>query len=1286
MSPNRLNKLIPLLLTLVGAMLFAPFPSTQNVIHAVQSDPDFSRAPAAVGDCFSAYLPNLSNGFSGAKSAENGLRNPRAGLALAGPNITITNPQPGWTISAVSNFTVQPSSVSDVQSVTFTAGGVDLGTDSTPGDGFSAFVDTSQFADGPLTLMATAFSNCGSTSQSIEVNVVKNLPTNGTVGEAGGALASEIGSVIIFPEEALEIDSNVTVTEKTQQEITDANGFEWDEMAVTFLGAQVVDTSSTLNQAPAMVASAGFSNRVQPGQAIVNYRIMPDADGDGVDELIVVNTASIGPSGFVVSNTPADTNVRDVAIGNGPTLRRQRGPNADFSGQPGEELRFNVDGSVGINGSIRVGAIFISLVEDIAVSTSLSVSAPSVPVGQGPGGRFQTEVRELFTIIPDIPVGNAILMLIDQDSGERIETYEIEILTDQIASESNQGDDPAQEMSTFLPKAQGQIDDLEAAAEEQLEGSESSQMSRDIDGMQGSFADFAERMEELVENSTNQQAALEALRSAARVANDWNRAPELSEPASLADQFQSMSELMVLIQAILSSLNGNGYEIDGGSSFGLAALQMALNSARLSLNAIVQCAPSNSTSTVNTPSQNTSQVITGMGSTVPTGGPACGALVSPSIPSAPLIRPPSQPSTDPSTPITRPPSLTDPEVEFPFNLPDTDQIVVKMYTSGVSQPFSAAADGSGYFFFPMVPEGETYTAVAINTDTGETRMQVGQGPPLDGAEILSFDFTREAEPVGTPITIGQTFAGSIAPDEGAQIYSFQANAGQTLFLDAVTESLSGFSRWTLTGPTGVDLAGGQGVGSDLGRVDLTESGQYLIFVTPDNNSTIDYELKVWDVPEPDVSAINFGQAVTSGNLETPGVADIYTFNGTAGQRIFIDSEFEIATLNFEANWTLTTPNGTVLLETVLLSDQGPIELPSTGEYTLKVEDETDVVGTYEFAVWDIPDPDMTTINFDQPITAGNIESPSVRDIYTFTGTVGQNLFFDSEYEISTLNFKADWTLMAPNGDVVFTAVTLSDQGPIELPQTGEYTLTVGEDSDVTGPYTFTVWEIPPAEMFEITFGQVISDSVPAAGAGNIEVPSARDIYTFAGTAGQVLFFDSEYEIATLNFKADWTLSAPNGDVVFTAVTLSDQGPIELPQTGEYTLTVGEDSDVTGSYTFTVWEILPAETFTISIGQAVSDGVPAAGAGNIEVPSARDIYTFAGTAGQSLLFDSEFEQSTVNFMVDWMLMAPNGDVLFSAVSLSDQGPIELSETGQFTLIVGEDSDITGTYEFVISHSP
>ncbi|MDX1571539.1 MAG: hypothetical protein R3200_13735, partial [Xanthomonadales bacterium] len=98
------------------------------------------------------------------------------------------------------------------------------------------------------------------------------------------------------------------------------------------------------------------------------------------------------------------------------------------------------------------------------------------------------------------------------------------------------------------------------------------------------------------------------------------------------------------------------------------------------------------------------------------------------------------------------------------------------------------------------------------------------------------------------------------------------------------------------------------------------------------------------------------------------------------------------------------------------------------------------------------------------------------------------------------------------------------------------------------------------QFFNIAIGDTVSDGVPEPGAGNIENPFDKDVYTFTATAGQKVFFD-----ALMNGIAniDVVLTDEDGAEIFRDV-MRDQGVLELTRGGTYTLTVGEDTnDQTG---------------------------------------------------------------------------------------------------------------------------
>jgi uncharacterized protein YdeI (BOF family) len=317
--------------------------------------------------------------------------------------------------------------------------------------------------------------------------------------------------------------------------------------------------------------------------------------------------------------------------------------------------------------------------------------------------------------------------------------------------------------------------------------------------------------------------------------------------------------------------------------------------------------------------------------------------------------------------------------------------------------------------------------------------------------------------------------------------------------------------------------------------------------------------------------------------------------------------------------------------------------------------------------------------------AGNIEEPFVQDIYTFNGTAGQTIYIDLDEDNANIR-QPDISLEAPDGTVIFDGpFSLGDEGPLTLDQNGIYRLIVGGNSNDTGTYQFQLWDVPAPDEFAISIGDVVSDGVPGAGAGNIETPGVRDIYSFSGTAGQSIYLQ-QLDANGLS-QLDWQIEAPDGSVVFERSFFYDnEGPFVLDQTGTYRLIVGGEYGIaeTGTYQFQIWDVPAPDEFTINIGDVVSDGVPGAGAGNIETPVVQDIYSFSGTAGQTILIEVLAYNGITS--LPWVIEAPDGTTVMDRIfrSSSDR-TVTLDQTGTYRLIIGggQEYDDTGTYSFQIT---
>ena len=308
--------------------------------------------------------------------------------------------------------------------------------------------------------------------------------------------------------------------------------------------------------------------------------------------------------------------------------------------------------------------------------------------------------------------------------------------------------------------------------------------------------------------------------------------------------------------------------------------------------------------------------------------------------------------------------------------------------------------------------------------------------------------------------------------------------------------------------------------------------------------------------------------------------------------------------------------------------------------------------------------------------AGNIEAAGDEDVYTFDATAGQEVLF------SRLAGGLDltWTLSAPDGSEVFDSA-FGDQ-LVTLTQTGTFTLTVaGQAPTDVGTYEFTLDDVAGnIDEIGIFIGAFVSDGDPAPGAGNIESPGAVDVYRFDADERQLLFFD---DLDTSSFDFDWTLAAPSGAVVFSAVALLD-AEATMPERGTYTLTVsGSSASVVGTYEFRIFEVEPPQVFAIGFGDTVAQGVPAAGAGDVERPGSVDIYTFEAAAGQVAIL----KVLVGNTDMAWDLTDPDGSVVLDSTFVISDELVPLAVTGTYTLTVdGFAFNNSGTYSFQLLAGP
>lgn len=347
----------------------------------------------------------------------------------------------------------------------------------------------------------------------------------------------------------------------------------------------------------------------------------------------------------------------------------------------------------------------------------------------------------------------------------------------------------------------------------------------------------------------------------------------------------------------------------------------------------------------------------------------------------------------------------------------------------------------------------TLTVSGMEEETGAYRFRIWDVPEPE-VFYISVGEIASAE------TLGEG-AGNIESPGAVDVFNFDAEPGQTIFIEGLDGSLT--LRWILT-----DEAGNQVfdlyryASSTIDPLVLEAGGSYTLTVFAIEDETGQYRFKLWDVPESDTFEIEIGQQVVSeGNIETPGVQDVFLFTADAGQTIYLDGQAGEITLI----WNLADENGSPVLENVFRwaeSDVGLVTLDAGGQYTLTVSAASEESGAYRFQIWDVPEPDRFEIAIGDLISsqttgtgAGNIETPGVQDIYTFAARAGTTITIEGMGGELTLI----WNLVDETGAPVFENTYRYAQSTIDdvvLSRGGTYTLTVTASESETGTYQFRI--------------------------------------------------------------------------------------------------------------------------------------------------------------------------------------------------------------------------------------
>ncbi|MCG8335550.1 MAG: hypothetical protein MJE63_13605, partial [Proteobacteria bacterium] len=510
---------------------------------------------------------------------------------------------------------------------------------------------------------------------------------------------------------------------------------------------------------------------------------------------------------------------------------------------------------------------------------------------------------------------------------------------------------------------------------------------------------------------------------------------------------------------------------------------------------------------------------------------------------------------------------------------------------------------------------------------------------------------------GVVFSLGDQIDGAIATAGEIDAYVFTIAQPAFVYMDMLP-SVNNL-HWTLTGPTG-DLINNRRVQSsdaaELGGTNpviaLVAPGTYQVrFSGVNGTQTGAYSWRLLDLAAADA----YTPGDTLSDTLTPGAAtDIYRFNATAGDRVFVDVQSGYSNIN----WRLIDQYGVQRHVQFSLADAGPLTLEVTGDWYLLIEGrEWDTAASRDYALNVVPlaADSVTPLALDAT-TSGSIAFPGERDRFTFTLTEAKRLYFDS----LTNNSSLTWSLVNSAGDVIvsrnFTGSdgeNLGGTNPVLALDAGTYELIVDANNDVTGDYLFRLLDL----------NEVAQDFVPGVDVVDMLDPAAgTSVYKFSAQAGDRFYFDFLSSSTSASIKSSRIID-PFGAQVRYDGNLRDGGPFDLAFDGEYLLLIEgrrDESPVDPSdISFNLQPVVDHAPVAITVGDRVD--------GQIEVPGETRAYRFSVQEAGLYYFDS---LAAANNQSTWSLSGPTGS-LVSGRDLYDSDAQELGGSNPlFALVTGD----------------
>ena len=154
----------------------------------------------------------------------------------------------------------------------------------------------------------------------------------------------------------------------------------------------------------------------------------------------------------------------------------------------------------------------------------------------------------------------------------------------------------------------------------------------------------------------------------------------------------------------------------------------------------------------------------------------------------------------------------------------------------------------------------------------------------------------------------------------------------------------------------------------------------------------------------------------------------------------------------------------------------------------------------------------------------------------------------------------------------------------------------------TGPYDVEVVPVPADDVVDVAVGRPM--------VGELTVPGEHDVYRFPANAGDIVYLDGA---GPCGVNVDYVLSSPSGlDLTGAPYACNDMGRVDLPQSGEYTVTVRSWLGGTGPYDVAALAVPPDTEAFVAVGDRLQ--------GEVTAPGEQHVFLFDAAAGDVVVLE------------------------------------------------------------------